>query len=152
MKEGLIPIGEAAAHFGLRTSALRYYEAIGLLTPAERRSGRRYYGESELERIALIRLSQETGIISLEDLLHVLNDPKGTPDWREILAQRVQDLERQIRSAQAAKAYMEHGLNCPSDNIFECPVFRSEIKRRLELRAKTRSTEFRRIALSSKAR
>jgi MerR family copper efflux transcriptional regulator len=134
MKDALIPIGEAAARFGLRTSALRYYEQIGLVMPAERRSGQRYYGESELERIALIRLCQETGIISLEDLLHALNDSSGTPDrrWRGILAQRVRDLDRQIRSARAAKALMEHGLNCPSENIFECPVFKSEIKRRMQ--------------------
>lgn len=41
-----MPIGELAARFGRGTHVLRHWEDQGLLTPAERVNGRRYYDES----------------------------------------------------------------------------------------------------------
>ncbi len=37
-------IGEVARSAGVRPSALRYYEGVGLLPPPERANGRRRYG------------------------------------------------------------------------------------------------------------
>jgi MerR-like DNA binding protein len=45
---------------GLATSALRYYERVGLLVPDGRANGRRYYGPASAERIALIRFCQQS--------------------------------------------------------------------------------------------
>src|SRR5205814_4156365 len=39
----LLAIGEVAARVGIRTSALRYYEAQGLISPDARVGGRRRY-------------------------------------------------------------------------------------------------------------
>ena len=40
----LVPIDEVARRLGLRSSAIRYYEERGLVTPAARHAGRRWYG------------------------------------------------------------------------------------------------------------
>ena len=55
-------IGELAARTGLTTSAIRFYEAQGLL-PAPMRgvNGYRCYAESAIERLRLIRRSQNLG-------------------------------------------------------------------------------------------
>ena len=53
----LVPIGEAARRLGVNTSALRYYEERGLVTPA-RRAGRRVYGPGDLRRLAFIQVLQ----------------------------------------------------------------------------------------------
>jgi MerR family redox-sensitive transcriptional activator SoxR len=53
---GLIAIGELARRTGLASSALRYYERVRLLSPAGRAGGRRHYGASSAERVALIQL------------------------------------------------------------------------------------------------
>jgi hypothetical protein len=54
-------IGELGRRTGLATSALRYYERVGLLVPDGRANGRRYYGPTSAERIGLIRLCQDAG-------------------------------------------------------------------------------------------
>src|SRR5262245_39333833 len=54
-------IGEAARMLGLNTSALRYYEDRGFLTP-NRHGGRRMYGRDELRRLAFTQLLQRLGI------------------------------------------------------------------------------------------
>ena len=41
---GLLPIDEVARRLGIRASAIRYYEDRGLIGPASRHSGRRWYG------------------------------------------------------------------------------------------------------------
>jgi DNA-binding transcriptional MerR regulator len=60
-KNAPLAIGELARHTGTATSALRYYERIGLLPPAERARGKRHDPPSSPERLALIRLCQDAG-------------------------------------------------------------------------------------------
>ena len=45
-------ISDVARVFGLRTSAIRYYEQIGILPPPMRKSGQRRYDNSVLFRLA----------------------------------------------------------------------------------------------------
>ncbi|MDQ3791664.1 MAG: MerR family transcriptional regulator [Actinomycetota bacterium] len=65
-ENGLVPIGELARRTGVATSALRYYERVGLLSPAERVGQRRHYPPSSEERVALIRLCQDAGFTLAE--------------------------------------------------------------------------------------
>ena len=67
MREHLIPIGEVAKSFGIAASTLRYYEDEGLLSARSRTGGKRWYGQRELRRLALIRMYTETGM-SLEQV------------------------------------------------------------------------------------
>lgn len=43
----LVSIDEVARRLRLRASAIRYYEQRGLVQPASRRGGRRWYGAAE---------------------------------------------------------------------------------------------------------
>ena len=65
-EDGLVPIGELARRTGVATSALRYYERVGLLSPAGRAGRRRHYRPSSAERVALIRLCQDAGFTLAE--------------------------------------------------------------------------------------
>ena len=130
----LVPISEVCRRFGMRASALRYYDEIALLKPAERRGGRRCYGVDELRKLALIHLWQETGKLSLEDIAAMLSDPMGQRGWRDILQEQIKALDTQIRAAEAAKAYLDHKLNCPRSNIFDgCPILNQELRDCMEL-------------------
>ena len=48
-------IGELARRFGVRCSALRYYEARGLLRPTRTGKGYRVYGEDAVSALRFIR-------------------------------------------------------------------------------------------------
>ena len=69
-------IGEVAEQAGLRKSAIRYYEEIGLLPEPERVSGQRVYGPSVLRRLALIDVSQRAGL-SLDEIRELLDAGSG---------------------------------------------------------------------------
>src|SRR5437762_13729165 len=54
-------IGAVARHTGLATSAIRYYERLGLLPPARRLNGQRSYGEDVVVRLEVIRGAVASG-------------------------------------------------------------------------------------------
>jgi DNA-binding transcriptional MerR regulator len=55
-------IGELSRLTGMATSAIRFYEASGLLPAAERgTNGYRQYGEAALQRLQMIQLGQRLG-------------------------------------------------------------------------------------------
>jgi MerR family redox-sensitive transcriptional activator SoxR len=99
MSDRLLTIGELARRAGVATSALRYWEELGLLPTAARISGQRRYPESAVGLVGVILLLREVGF----------------------------SLDEQIAKAQTAREAIEHGLRCPYDDILECPNFASVI-------------------------
>lgn len=70
----MFTIGELAKRVGLRTSALRYYEAEGLLKPSARtESGYRLYGSEAEQTLRFIQRAQRLGF-SLADIHTLLDD------------------------------------------------------------------------------
>ena len=60
-------IGELARQSGLATSAVRYYEHLGLLPePARTASGYRSYGDDTVDRLTFIRSAQAVGLTLAE--------------------------------------------------------------------------------------
>ena len=114
----LIPIGQAAAQLGLSTSALRYYDDRGLVSPVRQR-GQRMYGPDELRRLAFIKIAQHLGL-PLQTAAAVLDTPSRT--WRPVVAEQIAALNRVIEQAQQAQAFLTHALQCPADHpARQCP-------------------------------
>jgi DNA-binding transcriptional MerR regulator len=127
-KDGLVPIGELARRTGTATSALRYYERLGLLSPAERAGGKRHYSASSAERVALIRLCQNAGF-TLAEIGRLLGD--GSWDrqgFGELAKRKITELDARIADAQRAKKLIKHGLACPHPDLLTCPRFRSALQ------------------------
>jgi DNA-binding transcriptional MerR regulator len=61
MPDRLLPIGELARRAKVATSALRYYEELGLLPRPARISGQRRYPESAVRLVGIILLPREVG-------------------------------------------------------------------------------------------
>lgn len=127
MEIGMYSIGEVAKAFGLRASALRYYDDIGVLKPATRRSGTRLYGVDELRVLALIRMWHQPGLLSLADTTELIVGRKRA-DWREAVADAIAVLDDRIDRCQAARDVLAHSLACPCANpIRECPVLAEQL-------------------------
>jgi DNA-binding transcriptional MerR regulator len=132
MPEDLVPIGELARRTGVATSALRYYERLGLLSPTERAGQRRRYQESSAERVALIRLYQDAGF-TLEEIGRLLAArSQGRRGWGHMAERKIAELDARIADAQQAKKLIEHALNCPHPDLLTCPNFRSALEDHLE--------------------
>jgi DNA-binding transcriptional MerR regulator len=131
-ENGLVPIGELARRTGVATSALRYYERIGLLSPAERVGQRRHYPPSSAERVALIRLYQDAGFTLAEIGRLLAAMSRGRPAWDRLAERKIVELDARIADAQQAKKLIHHGLECPHQDHFDCPRFRSALEAHLE--------------------
>jgi MerR family copper efflux transcriptional regulator len=112
----LVPIDEVARRLGLRASAIRYYEDRGLLTPASRHSGRRWYGPDEIRRLAIIQYWQRSGLMSLEEIGDILAGPAATRGWSRIVQDRIDSLREQAERMNAARAHLEHVLSHHRDH------------------------------------
>ena len=92
----LVPIDEVARRLGLRASAIRYYDERGLVRPVSRQSGRRWYGPSEIRRLAIILFWQEYALMSLDEIGEILAGSLSTRGWAEVVQSRIDALGAQI--------------------------------------------------------
>jgi len=57
----LLSIGELSERTGVPTTALRYYDELGLVRPAARSAGQRRYAASAVRDVGLILVFREIG-------------------------------------------------------------------------------------------
>ncbi len=82
----MMKIGDLAQLTGLKPSAIRFYEASGLLPPGARGpNGYRLYTEAAAERLRLIQLAQRLGF-SLDTLRPLLAPGVGPLPHAQVLA------------------------------------------------------------------
>ena len=87
-----IAISDVARVFGLRTSAIRYYEQIGILPPPMRKNGQRRYDNRALFRLAVVQRAREKGF-TLEEIRELFFGfpPETRPQKRWHQALRAKD-------------------------------------------------------------
>ena len=106
----LVPIDAVARRLSIPASTIRYYEDRGLVHPASRHAGRRWYGPDEIRRLAIIRYWQKAGQMSLEEIGEILPGPTDSAAWLRIIRERIDAINVQIESMQAARDHLEHVL------------------------------------------
>src|SRR5260370_26496278 len=75
----LMTIGQLGREAGIRPSAIRYYERLGLLPAPERRSGRRDYTDGAVAHLAVVQFALATGFTLRETRQLVRGFSAGTP-------------------------------------------------------------------------
>lgn len=124
MTETQMRIGEVAEQAGLRPSAIRYYEEIGLIPKPERVSGQRVYGAPVLRRLALIDVSQRAGLSldEIRELLEAGSDPIST-QMQELAAKKLPEVEALIGRAEAMREWLKTAARCECESIDDCGLF-----------------------------
>jgi DNA-binding transcriptional MerR regulator len=131
MVDRYLPIGELAKRTGVATSALRYYEELGLIPAPVRVSGQRRYPESAVGLVGMILLLRDVGFSLRESKALLASRTQGVDSWRGLARRKLADLDQQIANAQTAKEVIIHGLHCPHDDLTTCPTGASVIAARL---------------------
>jgi MerR family transcriptional regulator, redox-sensitive transcriptional activator SoxR len=120
--QGLLPIGEVARRSGLRPSALRYYEQVGLLRPAARVGGQRRYHPGVVAQLAVMALCQQTGF-TLAELAELFQHPvTGRRRWQALAERKLVELDEQISKATTAKRLLEHAMHCGCAQLEGCEL------------------------------
>lgn len=116
-------ISSVARAAGVRPSAIRYYESIGLLPRAPRMGGWRQYDSEAVDYVRVIRSARDMGF-SLEEIRILLHGyPTGTAPtrrWSDLARRKLPELDDLIRRAQAMKRLLEAGLACECRRIEDC--------------------------------
>ncbi len=119
-----IPIGELAHRAGVAASALRYYEAQGLITGGRTAGRHRQYPRHVLRRVAFIRAAQQVGL-SLEAIRAALAGlpEQRTPtqaDWKRLASAWRPMLEDRIRRLAALRDQLDECIGCGCLSLKAC--------------------------------
>jgi DNA-binding transcriptional MerR regulator len=126
-----LTIGELAKSTGVATSALRYYEELGLMPAPVRISGQRRYPESAVGLVGVILLLRDVGFSLRESKALLASRGPADDGWRQLAQRKLADLDDQIAKAQTAREAITHALHCPHDDITTCPNFANVTAARL---------------------
>jgi MerR family redox-sensitive transcriptional activator SoxR len=121
-KEGL-SIGEVARDAGIRPSAIRYYESVGLLPEPRRKSGHRRYDASTVRLIGTLRFAQRAGftVAEIRTLFHGFGaEVPPARRWQALAERKLQELDELIASAQRMRRAVEAGMRCGCLRIEDC--------------------------------
>jgi DNA-binding transcriptional MerR regulator len=130
MAAELLTIGELSRRTGVATSALRYYEDVGLLRHATRVSGHRRYRPEAVGVVGAILLLRDT--FTLDEIRRLMAARSKSPRaWRELAQRKLVELDERIAEAQGARDAVEHALACPHEDIVGCPNFQHIVRLRL---------------------
>lgn len=118
-----LKIGELAQQAGMRTSAIRFYESVGLLSPPPRESGWRRYDGSVSERLRVIQAAREAGFSLAEIKLLLDGFPKKTNPskrWKKLAKEKLPEIEQIVQRTLALKFLIEAGMDCNCEDVALC--------------------------------
>ncbi len=118
-----LAISDVARVFGLRTSAIRYYEQIGILPPAIRKNGHRRYGNSALFRLAVVQRARETGF-TLEEIRELFFgfQPATRPPkrWHKLSERKIAELQIRMKQLKLMETLLRQLQGCRCNALEEC--------------------------------
>jgi MerR family transcriptional regulator, redox-sensitive transcriptional activator SoxR len=121
-----LTIGELAERSGVAPSALRYYEAQGLITAARTSGNQRRYERPTLRRVAFIRSAQRVGL-SLEEITDAFRTLPGgrTPtkaDWSRLSRSWRGRINEQIDRLERLRDRLDSCIGCGCLSLQRCTL------------------------------
>lgn len=124
----VLTIGEVAREAGVNTSAIRYYERIGVLPAPERQGGQRRYTPETVRRLGVIDVAKEAGF-SLDEtraLLHADADSAAHAELRELADRKLPEIDALIARAEAMRDWLLAARGCTCETLDVCALFEPE--------------------------
>jgi MerR family redox-sensitive transcriptional activator SoxR len=126
-----LTISEVAQQVGLNSSAIRYYERIGLLPVAQRISRQRRYDTTALYRLAIIQRARQLGF-TLDEIRQLFfgfrNVTRVSERWQKLSRRKMSELDNLIEGIKSVqRLLMKMMKNCRCETLDQCGkgIFRS---------------------------
>ena len=123
----LLTIGELSRRSGVATSALRYYEAIGLIAARRTATNQRRFARSTLRTVAIVRVAQGLGL-GLEEIRAALDSlpNRRTPtagDWERLSGRWRAGLDGRIEQLTRLRDDLSSCIGCGCLSLDRCALF-----------------------------
>ena len=120
-------IGEAARLSGVSAKMIRWYEARGLLPPAERsEAGYRRYTEADVHTLRFVRRARDLGftVDGIADLLALWRDrSRRSAEVKALAAGHIAALRRRVAELEGMVGTLSHlAESCHGDERPDCPI------------------------------
>ncbi len=120
-------IGTAARHSGVPAKTIRYYEAVGLIEPAERSAaGYRIYAREDVETLRFVQRARNLGfsVEEVGNLLALWNDrTRSSAEVKALARHRVADIDRKLTELVEMRETLVHLMErCHGDARPDCPI------------------------------
>jgi MerR family redox-sensitive transcriptional activator SoxR len=115
-------ISEVARQVGLQPSAIRYYEQIGIMVPAQRVSGQRRYDSTALYRLAVIQRARKTGFTldEIRELFFGFRDAApASQRWQELSRRKLAELEQLMGQIKTMRRLLQKMMDCCHCNTLD---------------------------------
>ena len=121
-----LTIGQLSERTGVAPSALRFYEAEGLIRSTRSPGGQRRYAREMLRRVSFIRVAQQVGLSlgEIRDALSSLPDSR-TPtrrDWERLSAGWRPRIDAQIALLQRLRDRLDGCIGCGCLSLRVCQL------------------------------
>jgi MerR family transcriptional regulator, redox-sensitive transcriptional activator SoxR len=128
----LITIGDLAARTGVAVSAIRFYEARGLVAALRTAGNQRRFLRADIRRVSFILIAQGMGL-SLEDIGSELAGLPGerTPnatDWARISKTLRARIDARIAALERTRANLDGCIGCGCLSLKRCALYNPEDK------------------------
>ncbi len=121
-----LTIGEVAARRGVATSALRFYEAEGLITSERTEGNQRRFERATLRRVAVIRAAQAVGLKLGEIKAALAGLPEArTPtaaDWGRLSSSWQRGLDDRIGELERLRDELSDCIGCGCLSLRSCSL------------------------------
>jgi len=123
----LLTIGEMSRRTGVPVSAIRFYEAKGLLSPIRTGGNQRRFLRSDIRRLSFALVAQQLGLnlSEIEEELRRLPNGRAPTqaDWQAV-STRIRDrLDRRIALLQRTRDRLDGCIGCGCLSLERCALY-----------------------------
>lgn len=123
---GDLPIGDVARRSGVAVSALRFYEANGLISSTRTEGGQRRYRRDVLRRLAVIQAAQQVGF-PLAEIAGMLAElpaerPVSSSEWQRLARSWRPQLDERIRTLEQLRDQLDSCVGCGCLSMEKCAL------------------------------
>ena len=127
-----LSIGQVAERTGLSVSAIRFYEAQGLVHPDRNVGGQRRFQRADIRRLSFVLIAQQLGfsISQIKEQLASLPDER-TPtrkDWNRLSRGFRSHLDAQIQLLENTRERLDGCIGCGCLSLSNCALYNPEDK------------------------
>jgi len=130
-----LSIGEVAERTGVSVSALRFYDAEGMVSPTRSSGGQRRFTRDALRRIAFIRVAQRVGLTLDEIRAALATLPRQrTPtaaDWARLSRAWKTELDERIRLLERVRDDLSSCIGCGCLSLHACRLYNPDDRARV---------------------